>query len=330
MKNIIPILLLIFSFGCQKSEKSTYAIKSDITQQHPGKKLMEMQCYVCHNPATPHESRIAPPMIAIKNHYYKNGISKENFVKEIQNFVKNPSNESSKMPGAVKKFGLMPKQYFSESAIRQIAEYIYDNEMEKPVGFDENHKNMNGKGNGNGNGKGNMNRQNNQGNLNVNPTSNQEKGLQIALATKAVLGKNLMGKIQKEGTLAALDFCHVKAIPLTDSMSVAKNVTIKRASDKPRNPKNKATSSEEIYIKLFKEDIKNGKDSEPIVVENGNHVNVYYPITTNSMCLQCHGTPKTQVKENVLTGINKNYPNDKAIGYDINQVRGIWNVSFNK
>ena len=70
----------------------------------------------------------------------------------------------------------------------------------------------------------------------------EERGLKIALETKAVLGKNLMGKIQKEGTLAAFKFCNVKAIPLTDSMSIANNVNIKRVSDKPRNLKNKATS----------------------------------------------------------------------------------------
>lgn len=146
MKYLIPILLVVISLGCQKSDKPFYGIKKAIVEQHPGKKIMEMQCYVCHNPATPEENRIAPPMIAIKNHYKKNNISKENFVKEIQKFIKNPVVENSKMPGAVKKFGLMPRQYFSESAIRQIAEYMYDNELERPVGFDENHKNIKGNG----------------------------------------------------------------------------------------------------------------------------------------------------------------------------------------
>ena len=85
-------------------------------------------------------------ILRFENHYKKNNISKENFVKEIQKFIKNPVVKNSKMPGAVKKFGLMPRQYFSESAIRQIAEYMYDNELERPVGFDENHKNIKGNG----------------------------------------------------------------------------------------------------------------------------------------------------------------------------------------
>ena len=160
------------------------------------------------------------------------------------------------------------------------------------------------------------------------PTS--ERGLQYALSTKAVLGKNLMGKIQKEGTLAALKFCNVKAYPLTDSMSVYHNATIKRVSDKPRNPKNAANVEELKIINSFKKDVAANKDSKPIVVESSNHVNVYYPIKTNSMCLQCHGTPKTDITVNTLAALKKLYPNDKALGYSLNQVRGIWNVSFSK
>jgi cytochrome c553 len=284
---------------------------------------MEMQCYICHNPKTAEQNRIAPPMIAIKNHYLTKGISKEDFIKEIQKFIKNPTAENSKMPGAVKKFGIMPKQYYSDKTIREIADYLYDNDVEKPKDYDENHGKK-------GQGKGMKKDAKNEANLHKNQTSFEENGLKIALETKSVLGKNLMGKIQKEGTLPALAFCNVKALPLTDSMSVANNVSIKRVSDKPRNPKNKATLEEEKYINIFKENAKNNTDSEPILVENSNSVTFYYPIITNSMCLQCHGNSKVEVSENTFASIKKMYPSDKAVGYDINQVRGIWNVTFVK
>lgn len=325
MKQLFTILIITIFFGCQKSDKPGYKAKVTVSDQekYPGKKLMKMQCYVCHNPKATSEARIAPPMIAVKNHYLTKGISKEDFIKDIQNWIQNPSIKNSKMPGAVKRFGVMPKQYFTEKVIYQIAEYMYDNELEKPQGFDENH----GK---NGQGKGRMMQQKTGFNNNdINQTFG-EKGLKIAQETKAVLGKNLMGKIQKEGTLAALKFCNVKAYPLTDSMSVAKNATIKRVTDKPRNPKNKATTEEEKYIKIFSENAKNGIDSEPIVVETSTTATVYYPIITNSMCLQCHGNSKKEISETTFAVINKFYPTDKAVGYDINEVRGIWNVSFTK
>lgn len=327
MKQYITIFIIAVFFGCQKSEKSVYAVKSQVLdvdqEKHPGKKIMEMQCYICHNPKTAEQNRIAPPMIAIKNHYLTKGISKEDFIKDIQSFVKNPTAENSKMPGAVKKFGLMPKQYYSDKTIREIADYLYDNDVEKPKDYDENHDKK-------GQGKGMMNQQKNEANLYKSTNSFKENGLRIALETKAVLSKNLMGKIQKQGTIAAIEFCNIKALPLTDSMALVNNVFIKRVSDKPRNSKNKATLEEEKYIDIFKENIKKDKDSEPILVEKNNIASVYYPIVTNSMCLQCHGNLKGEVSDDTFAVIQKKYPNDKAIGYDINEVRGIWNITFTK
>lgn len=325
MKKLYIFLFISIFFGCQKSEKPTYQKKAKVLvqEQHPGKKLMEMQCYACHNPSTKHDNRIAPPMIAVKNHYLTDGKTKEDFIKDIQQWINNPVNENVKMPGAVKKFGMMPRQYFSEKSIGQIAEYMYDNELEKPNDFENNHGNK-------VHGRSRMRKQTNEAKNNFINQTFEENGVKIALETKAVLGKNLMGKIQKEGTLAALEFCNVKAFSLTDSMSVAKSTTIKRVSDKPRNPKNKANFEEEKYIKIFSENAKNGIDSEPIVIESTKNVSVYSPIITNSMCLQCHGTPKKEVDDDTFTTIKKLYPSDKAMGYDINQVRGIWNITFTK
>ena len=325
----ILILLLAFTvfFSCKDTNRPSYSKKNlataKNTQQHEGKKLMENKCYVCHSPSASHDDRIAPPMIAIKKHYISSKTTKEEFIKSIQNFINNPTKEASKMRGAVKRFGVMPKQAFAADDIKKIAEYIFDNDIEEPEWFESHFNEERGKGKMKG-------KQNHKMGKNLKDLPNSERGLQYALSAKAVLGKNLMGKIQKEGTLAALKFCNVKAYPLTDSMSVYHNATIKRVSDKPRNSKNAANLEELKMINSFKNDVAANKDSEPIVVESSNHVNVYYPIKTNSMCLQCHGTPKTQVKENTLAALKQLYPNDKALGYDINQVRGIWNVSFSK
>ena len=44
------------------------------------------------------------------------------------------------MFGAVKRFGVMPKQYVAEDTIAQIAAYIYDNDIDEPKWF-QNHMN---------------------------------------------------------------------------------------------------------------------------------------------------------------------------------------------
>ncbi|WP_339660493.1 DUF3365 domain-containing protein [uncultured Polaribacter sp.] len=344
MKPFIFLIVFTLLFSCKDGQKPTYASKKAVLfsndtevvandQEHLGKKLIETNCYVCHSTTATEENRIAPPMIAIKKRYLMGNTSKQAFINSLQDFIKNPTEKNAKMFGAVKRFGVMPKQAFPEETIKQIADYMFEFEIEQPEWFDKHYDQEHGKGNGKGmqNGKGNQKGKkiNQQGN-NIKSQSYSERGLSYALSTKAELGKNLMGKIQKEGTLAALKFCNIKAYPLTDSMSVVHNATIKRVSDKPRNPKNLANSKENAYIRIFKDDAALNKESDPIVVESNDNVKFYYPIKTNSMCLQCHGKPTSDIKPITLAEINKLYPKDLAIGYNENQVRGIWSITFNK
>jgi nitrate reductase cytochrome c-type subunit len=329
MKYFISILVLLLSLSCQKSQKPAYGKTQPSADVHLGKKIMENKCYVCHNPTTAHEDRIAPPMIAIKKHYISKNTSKEEFINSIQNWIKNPTQENAKMYGAIKKFGVMPKQFFSEEDIKQISEYMYDNDIEKPEWFDSHYNETKSKGKAKGQGI--MQGKNKAtSEINFKELSYAERGLKYALSTKSVLGKNLMEKIQKEGTLDALKFCNVKAFSLTDSMAVVHKATIKRVSDKPRNINNKANALENGYIKIFKEDVESKKESKPIVVESSENVKFYYPIKTNSMCLQCHGQPKSDIKAITLAQIHHLYPNDLATGYKENQVRGIWSITYNK
>jgi hypothetical protein len=155
-------------------------------------------------------------------------------------------------------------------------------------------------------------------------------GLKYVFATKRELGKNLMGTIAKKGTNAAVSFCNEKAYFLTNSVSNAFNANIKRVSDKPRNPDNTANTTELTHIETFKNRLANNQDLKPIFKENEDNVNFYYPIITNGMCLQCHGSKDVQIKPNVYKTLEELYPKDKAIGYSDNQVRGIWSISFKK
>ncbi|SDI53308.1 c-type heme family protein [Winogradskyella thalassocola] len=329
--NIVLIVLALIVVSCNSNSKDNTAYSKvnqvTVTKEHPGKKLMETNCYVCHSPTATQADRIGPPMIAIKKHYINSETSKEDFIASMQAWIKNPNAVDAKMYGAVKRFGVMPKQAFAEKTIEQIADYMYDNHIEQPEWFQEHFNEERGKGMGNGQGKKHGMQ---QAQTNFEDLSYGERGLKYALATKAVLGKNLMGTIQKKGVLEALTFCNERAYPLTDSMSVVHNVIIKRVSDKPRNPKNNANSEELDYINTFKKVIANNEEASPIVKELDNKVRVYYPITTNTMCLQCHGKLNETLENTTLTRIKSLYPLDKAIGYNSNEVRGIWSITFDK
>ncbi|WP_372936433.1 DUF3365 domain-containing protein [Seonamhaeicola sp.] len=318
MNKLFAILLftgLIFSCNNSKKEKLSAFDIQNKTNNHPGKKLMETNCYLCHSPTASNQDRIGPPMIAIKEHYKVNNISKEDFITSIQDWIKNPNAKNAKMPNEVKRFGVMPKQYYPEKTIAQIAEYLYDFEIEQPNWYKSSNKN-------------NTPKQPTTANFKNLPYA--DRGLKYALTTKAVLGKNLMGTIQKKGTIEALSFCNERAYPLTDSMAIVHKANIKRVSDKPRNPNNKANLEELNYINTFKQVISKGDEPQPIVKETENNAHVYYPIITNNMCLQCHGKPNKTIEKATLNKINTLYPNDKAIGYNINEVRGIWSISFEK
>ncbi len=158
----------------------------------------------------------------------------------------------------------------------------------------------------------------------------EEIGLDYALSTKKELGKNLISTIQKKGTLEAVSFCNKRAYLIIDSMAVAQNATIRRVSDKPRNPKNQANQKELRSIETFKKAIAANKDYEPITEVTHDEVKFYYPIMTNSMCLQCHGDPNIDIKPEVIVSLSNLYPEDKATGYDVNEVRGIWSITFDK
>ena len=115
---------------------------------------METYCYACHNPTANHDGRIAPPMIAVKKHYISDDTTKEQFITDIQNWIKTPSEEKSRMPGAIRKFGLMPYAPFPEETITQIADYMYDFNIDQPDWFEDHFNEERGKRMGNGRGQG--------------------------------------------------------------------------------------------------------------------------------------------------------------------------------
>lgn len=152
MRTLITFILsVLFFVSCDNSEKSKYSktskkrVSQTINQLevHPGKKLMKDNCYVCHSLKATHKNRLAPPMIAVTKHYKSTKTTKEEFKEAIQNWIKNPIKENSKMPGAVKRFGIMPKTPFPKKTIDLIADYMFDNNIEQPKWFEKHEKSMN-------------------------------------------------------------------------------------------------------------------------------------------------------------------------------------------
>lgn len=164
----------------------------------------------------------------------------------------------------------------------------------------------------------------NQGNY------SQEIGQNIANQTQATLGRTLMQAINNEGTEYAISFCSEKAIHLTDSVGISLNATVKRVSNKNRNPNNAGNADELKYIQNAKSILAKGETPTGLIRTIGNREVGYYPIVSNVMCMQCHGQPNSEISPETLSKINTLYPNDRATGYQPNELRGIWVVEMDK
>ncbi len=119
------------------SNEDKIVIKRDI-----GYELTKQYCYICHMPKSK-ESMIAPPLFRVKEHYKPSYPVKEEFIKAIVNWVQNPNEDKVMMPGAVRKFNLMPSQtYIPVDTLKLVAAYIFENEIERP-GFHNRNRNRN-------------------------------------------------------------------------------------------------------------------------------------------------------------------------------------------
>lgn len=157
-----------------------------------------------------------------------------------------------------------------------------------------------------------------------------QKGQQLAGETQKVLGSNLMKAINEGGSINALEFCNIQAYPLTDSMATALKAHIIRVTDQPRNHDNTANKEQLSYINSAKKKLAMGEQLKPEVSVLNGKITGYYPIITNQMCMQCHGSENDQIAQETLAKINELYPNDQATGYGVGELRGIWVIEMDR
>ena len=122
------LLFVTVSVALGSCQNSSDNIENESWRALDGKRLMESKCFSCHNTQGT-DNMLAPPMFRVKDHYWEEGITEASFIKAISEWVKNPIEENSVMPGARRKFGLMPKQEFDEAEVKAIAKYMYNNEI---------------------------------------------------------------------------------------------------------------------------------------------------------------------------------------------------------
>lgn len=92
--------------------------------------LTAMRCLICHGNPAAGTKRLAPPFGMVKMHY--DDLDEEAFVKAVSAWVKQPDKAKSRMPGAIRNFGLMPAQVVSDADLTTIAHYLYRTDFQMP------------------------------------------------------------------------------------------------------------------------------------------------------------------------------------------------------
>jgi len=137
MKKILSIIAIASTFvacNTNSSEKTTENKQIDAKKNQEafvteGYQLMKQKCFVCHMEKPDLEKRasmIAPPMLRVQEHYKPTYKTKDEFVQAITSYVLNPDEGNSLMPGAVRKFHVMPHLGYSKEDVTLIAETLFD------------------------------------------------------------------------------------------------------------------------------------------------------------------------------------------------------------
>ncbi len=87
---------------------ATFSICAGANDKLDGAALFVENCGSCHGQSQSANGRIAPPMVAVKDHYLRVHADKVSFVSALSGWVLERSADMSLMPGAISRFGLMP------------------------------------------------------------------------------------------------------------------------------------------------------------------------------------------------------------------------------
>jgi len=117
-------------------------IAAPMLAEQSGEALFKQHCQACH--ATQGPAQLAPPIFAVRNHYLQAGEDKHVFIEAVVAWVKQPDEQRSRMPGALARFGLMPKLVVDEQVVRQIAEYIYGDQQPLPESYKQHYRQQHG------------------------------------------------------------------------------------------------------------------------------------------------------------------------------------------
>ncbi|MCL7965327.1 MAG: DUF3365 domain-containing protein [marine benthic group bacterium] len=161
----------------------------------------------------------------------------------------------------------------------------------------------------------------------------REEGAAATHALMGMLQANLVAAMQEGGPVHAVEFCAGQALALTDSVSrgLGEGITLKRVSNRHRNPVN-APDAEEVKALRHFETVLEESGSLPkdwVQQTPSGELRYYRPLVIAPPCLACHGDP-AEMDTAVVDAIRQKYPEDEATGYTAGDLRGLIRVGISR
>lgn len=158
-------------------------------------------------------------------------------------------------------------------------------------------------------------------------------GAEIASKSQTKLSSSLKMALQEGGIDHAIEFCNLNAYPLIDSLEDAYGAEIRRVTFKARNKKDVPDELESKILEAYQDAHANDIELKDYaqIIEGDEYVLYTKPIViNNALCLSCHGIPGESLTEQARNMILEYYPEDEAVGYNMNDLRGMWSIRILK
>lgn len=153
-------------------------------------------------------------------------------------------------------------------------------------------------------------------------------GMEVVDSVGNTLRSNLMQAMASEGPVHAVEFCNTRALSLTGIYDDRYAVEVRRASDRWRNPKNAPSNLEAKVITDYRSEQNIGIALKPkLALDNDGRKVFFSPIFTGAPCLICHGN-EANMDDSLREKIIGLYTEDNAKGFNIDELRGVWSVTF--
>lgn len=155
------------------------------------------------------------------------------------------------------------------------------------------------------------------------------EGAAAADALIATLGARVGSALREEGPAGAVAVCSALAGHLTDSVARARGVEIRRTSWRRRSPENEPDAWDERALQHF-EALRDAGEGAPwealVIATSAGEARYYRPLVAEGVCLRCHG-PRESLDGGLLRALHEAYPEDRATGYALGDLRGVVRVT---